>query len=461
MTLTVTRPAVNRSVPPQPGTARPFSFPAFERFQLANGLQVFLARVARVPLVRLDLYAPAGAQHDPRGKEGLATLTASLMDEGSRQRSATEIASAAEQLGGRLSTGAGWNSAYVSTSMLAKDLAVGTELMADIAFGPTFPEPEVERLRQERLADLLQLRNDPASLAGKFLARAIYEDSIYGGSVYGGEESISQLTRREIRNFYDGHFASRGSTLIGIGNPHPDRLSQAIESSLGQASLSEGQPLPDLRAAPHQATRVHIVNRPGAAQTELRLGHAAVSRTHPSYTALQVLNALLGGKFTSRINLNLRERNGFTYGAHSSFSGRLGPGPFVVSTAVATEVAGAAVRETIGEIRRVQADLVEESELMDTKSYLQGIFVQQLQTIDDIAFRLATLAIYGLPDDYFDTYLEDISNVDRESIRRLAQQFLHPDQLAIVAVGPARILQPQLESFGPVSVWDPRTDLPI
>lgn len=420
-----------------------------------------LARMDRVPLVRMDLYAPAGAQHDPRGKAGLATLTAGLMDEGSRHRSATEIASAAEQLGGKLSTGAGWNAAYVSTSLLAKDVDLGTELMADIALEPTFPEPEIERLRQERLADLLQLKNDPASLAGKFLARAIYGDTVYGGSVYGAEESVSGLTRPEILDFYGGHFTSRGSTLIGIGNFHFDHLLRVLESSMSSASLADAPPLPNLGAIAGESTQVHIVNRPGAAQTELRLGHAAVQRTHPSFTLLQVLNALLGGKFTSRINLNLRERNGFTYGAHSSFSGRHGPGPFVVSTAVATDVAGAAVRETIGEIRRVQEDLVGRSELADTKSYLRGIFVQQLQTIDDIAFRLATLAVYGLPDDYFDTYLRDIEGVSRETLLELAREFLHPDQLAIVAVGPADSLRPQLEPFGPVTVWDPQTDSPL
>ena len=454
--MTTPGAAVDRSGPPRPGATREFRFPDFERYRLGNGLEVLLAPMARVPLVRLDLYVPAGAQHDPRGKEGLATLTAGLLDEGSRHRTATEIASAAEQLGGRLSTGAGWNAAYVTTSFLAKDMEVGVELLADIALEPTFPEEEVERLRQERLADLLQQRNEPAALARKSLSRAIYGDSVYGGSVYGRETSVSGLTRPEILDFYGGHFATRGATLIGVGDFQPGHLLGTLETTLGKAPLSPPPPLPDLEPTAPKAVQVTIVDRPGAAQTELRLGHAAVERTHPKFALLQVLNSLLGGKFTSRINLNLRERHGFTYGAHSSFSGRHGPGPFVVSTAVATEVAGAAVRETIAEIRRIQDELVDEAELADTKSYLRGVFVQQLQTIDDLAFRLATLAVYGLPDDYFDSYFRQVDEVDRETVRHLAREFLHPGRLAIVAVGPAASLRPQLEPFGPVDVWEPQ-----
>jgi zinc protease len=194
------------------------------------------------------------------------------------------------------------------------------------------------------------------------------------------------------------------------------------------------------------------MDRPGAAQTELRLGHVGVPRTHPDWFPVNVLNMLLGGKFTSRINLNLRERHSYTYGANSRFSSRLGPGPFVVDTAVATESTGAAVREVLGELRRIREEPVEPDELSETLSYMIGVYPYTLQTMGDVAKRLEILSVYGLPDDYYDTYVDRLAAVTREDLLAAAQQHLHPDHIAIVAVGPADVLVPQLEGLGEVTV---------
>jgi zinc protease len=204
---------------------------------------------------------------------------------------------------------------------------------------------------------------------------------------------------------------------------------------------------------------VAILDRPQGAQTELRLGHPGVPRAHPEFIALTVMNAILGGKFTSRINLNLRERHGFTYGAFSRFDGRRGPGPFAVRTAVETAAAGAAAREVIGELTRIRESPVEVEELDDARAWLIGTFPLSLQTTTGLADRLETLAVYGLPDDYYDRFPDAVLAVGRDDVLAVARRFLRPDELAVVAVGPAAELEPQLAGLGPLEVH-PAPDAP-
>lgn len=448
---------MDRSAPPPPGVVRPFHFPPFLRTRLPNGLTVFAARLAGVPLVSLELVVPAGGQHDPEGKGGLATLTASVIDEGTERRSALEIAASLERLGGYVTTGADWDVGYLAAGLLVRHLRSGLELLAEIATAPTFPEPEIERLRRQRLAEILRRGQDPSALADDRLAQVIYRGTVYAGSLLGDEKSVPALDRDSMLEFYRGHYGLAGSTLIAVGDSDPEELLREAESLLGRRGENGAPPEPpQIRPEPLPGITVHIVDRPGAAQTELRLGHPGVSRTHPDYVPLMVMNTLLGGKFTSRINLNLRERHGYTYGATSRFVPRQGPGPFVVGAAVATESTGAAAREALSELRRIRESLVEPGELEETVSYLSGVFPYTVQTIGDLAKRLETLAVYGLPDDYFDSYLQRLAEVTREDILDVARRHLDPERMAIVAVGPAEALERQFGGMGPATVWSPQ-----
>ncbi|HEX5758503.1 MAG TPA: insulinase family protein, partial [Thermoanaerobaculia bacterium] len=231
--------------------------------------------------------------------------------------------------------------------------------------------------------------------------------------------------------------------------------------AFGAAGGAAPPPPPEVRPAPLAGITVHVVDRPAAAPTELRLGHAGLPRRHPDYSPLVVLNTLLGGQFTSRINLNLRERHGYTYGAHSRFVGRQGPGPFLVSAAVATEVAGAAAREVLGELARIQEEPVPAAELEETRDYLIGVFPYTVQTIGDLAKRLEVLATYGLPDDYFESYLDRVRQVTAEEVQTLARRHLDPRRIAVVAVGPAERLEGQLSALGPVTVWSPEARMTV
>ncbi|HEY4561516.1 MAG TPA: pitrilysin family protein [Thermoanaerobaculia bacterium] len=449
-------PRVDRSAPPPPGEVHPFRFPPFLRSRLPNGLAVVAARLAGLPLVSLELIAPAGAQYEPEGRAGTATLTAGLLDEGTARRSALEIAATAERLGGYLLTGADWDVGYLTTGLLASHCREGLDLLAEIAATPTFPDNEVERLRGLRTSELVRRRQDPAALADDRFQREVYRGSAYAQPLYGTEESVARLERASLVSFYQGHYGFAGSTLLAVGDFAPEDLLREAEAAFGTAGPPGPAPArPEIRPLPLEGLRVHLVDRPGAAQTELRVGHVGVPRTHPDYLPLLVANTLLGGKFTSRINLNLRERHGYTYGASSRFSSRQGPGPFTVQAGVETAAAAAAAREVLHEMRRVREDLVEPEELAETAGYIIGVFPYSLQTVGDVTRRLETMNVFGLPDDYYDHYLERIAAVTREEIREVARRHLDPERTAVVAVGPAEILEPQFEGLGPVTVWSP------
>jgi len=445
---------VIRTAPPPAGELRPFRFPAFVKRSLPGGLTVYAARMAGVPLFSLELSARAGAHRDPVEQAGLATFTASVIDEGTRRRDSMEIAAWLERLGGYLVSAADWDTGFVVVAMLAQHLDAGLGLLAEIALTPTFPEKEIERIRQQRLAELMRRGYDPGAQADDRLAEVIYGGTPYSAPLLGRVESLRTLDRDALLAFYDRHYSLAGATVIAVGDLDPEDAVRRIEESLAPRPGQEPAPAaPAIRPAPLAGISIHIVDRPGSAQTELRLGHAGVPRTHPEWFPLNVLNMVLGGKFTSRINLNLRERHSYTYGANSRFSGRLGPGPFVVDTAVATESTGAATREVLGELRRIREEPVEIQELEETLSYMIGVYPYTLQSMGDVAKRLEILSTYGLPDDYYDTYLERLAAVTREDLLKGAREHLHPDRIAVVAVGPADELVPQFEGVGEVTVY--------
>lgn len=459
---------IDRTAPPPSGEVHPFHFPRFLRHRLPSGVLAYAAQLPGVPLASVELLAAAGAQHDPAGREGLATLTAALLDEGAAGRSAMEIAGSVERLGGQLGTGADWDSGYAGILILSRHLEAGVRLLSEVATAPTFPEAEVERLRRQRLTELLRRRHQPAAIADEQLAAAIYQGTVYACSPLGTEAALSSLQRDEMLDFYRRRYRLPEAILIAVSDVDPETLLGEADRALaasrtpsaGSAGSGEGDGAafeaawgpPDIRPAPLPGLRVVVADRPGAAQTELRLGHASVPRAHPDFTKLAFLNTLLGGKFTSRINLNLRERHGYTYGAASRFSGRLGPGPFVVSAAVATESAGAAAREVLSELRRIRDEPVTREEMEETRSYMLGVFPYTVQGMSDVARRLADIAVYGLPDDYYERYLRTIAALSRADLQEAARRHLDPARLAIVAVGPADPLRRQLDGLGEVAV---------
>lgn len=443
---------------PRPAPPRPYQFPRFERVTLDNGLGVIIAPVRTLPVVTVMLVANAGSQAEPAGREGVANLTARALLEGTGRRSGIEMAERFEGLGASLRAGADWDAATISATMLSSRLRDALALFGEVVLEPAFPEREVERLKAERLADLLQLRTEPRGLADEMFARVLYDPSSrYARPEDGGADTVSALGRADVEAFYRERYRPGGSTLLIVGDVSVPDGAALAHDVLGAWRGHAAEPSPPAGVAARPGRAVHIVEKPDAQQSELRIGHVGLPRAHPDYFPVLVMNAVLGGLFSSRINLNLREAHGYTYGAFSAFDWRRGPGPFVVSSAVRSDVTAAAAREVLGEIDRMRAEPVSEDELSLATSYLGGVFPIKYETTDAIARALAALVVYDLPGDYFDRYRDEVRAVTAADVLRAAEQHLHPDALQLLVAGdPAVVRTPLAElSFGPIFEYGP------
>lgn len=453
---------LDRTRPPAPGALRPFHFPPVQRATLSNGLQVLLAENHTFPLATLDLVLPAGALSEPDDKRGVASLTSGLLESGAGGRDAAAIAERVDELGLVLETGNSWDTTLVGFTGLNSRLDAGMDVLADLVVRPAFPREEVERIRDERLASLTQRRADPSAVADELVTHFIFPDAHPFSRRMGGLAStLAAITREDVAAFHDAHYRPAGAWLCAAGDLTLDEVARLAERHFaGWEGTVPPAPRPETRNRLEHTT-ILLADRPGSVQSEVRVGHIGVERTHPDYFAVTVLNALLGGTFSSRLNMNLRERLGYTYGASSSFGMRRSPGTFHVSGAIQSEPTPHAVSEILRDMRQVQQDLVPRDELENAQNYLAGVFPLGLQTTDGLSGKLSTLAVYGLPDDYFGSYRERLLAVTAEEVREAARAHLMPDRAAIVIVGDAGALRPGLEALdaGPVQVVDPATAL--
>jgi zinc protease len=452
---------------PTPGAPRGYAFPHFETRVLPNGVRLVVAPVAKLPLVTVSTVLDAGAMLDPAGKEGIAVLTARALTEGARGRDGAVITDETERLGTGLAAGADWDASRVRMTVLRPHLEAALRLMADVLLAPDFPEREIERLKGERIAELLQRRAEPRGLADEMLSRFLYAPGARYATPEGGDDgSVSALTRADVVAFYRARYAPDRATVIVVGDISVYDAERLVTGVLGAWRGSGLAPTTESvadRAAPGApgGGGVHIVTKENAPQSELRIGHIGVARAVPDYFSVVVMNAILGGLFSSRINLNLREAHGYTYGAHSTFDWRRGAGPFAVSTAVQRDVTDAAAREILHEIARIRETDVAPDELSLATSFLDGVFPIRYETTTAIASALTSLVVYGLAENYFDTYRDNIRAQTVSTVRAAAQARLHADRLRLVVVGDPAVLRAPLEALGlgPVSVYSDRGEL--
>lgn len=443
---------IDRRSPPAPSARKAFRFPAFEHTQLPNGLSIYTCRMPEFPLVCLEMIALAGAEHDPAELRGLATFHAELIAGGTARRDATKIAREVELLGGGLMTDAGWNAASAEMVTLAEELPKALDILADCWLNPTFPHSEVERVREEIATDLLHRRAQPAQLADDRFAREVYGDSAYGRPVTGTPEGIAAITREDLVRFQGRYIRPRASALAVVGDVDPQELARQAETLFGGWADEPPSLAPEIVPRTLHGLEIHLVDRPSSRQAQLQVGRALLPRRHEDFPALMVLNLILGGKFTSRINLNLRERHGFTYGANSVVVQRRGPGPFYVRTAVSSENAGAALSEILFEIDRIRREPIPEAELRFGQDYLIGVFPSTVQTSHDVLQRMEALFLHALPDDHFTRYPELLGDYGPDDLLRVADQYLDPTRMVAAVVGSADELLPQLEKVGKVTV---------
>lgn len=391
----------------------------------------------------------SGSTMDPRSKEGLARLTAKMLPEGTEKRSGPELASVLEGLGTSADAGADWDSSIVKATFLSKQLDQVLELLTEALLAPTFPERELQRLKAERVADLVQIESEPRALADQRFEEFLYAaESRYSVPSGGSKESVSGLAREDLVGFHHSRYSSRAMTVVAAGDFSTDKLRHRVSRLLTDRVMPSAVAPVSPNPVSSKEARIRIVERSRAPQSELRIGHGGLARRHPDYFPAVVMNAILGGLFGSRINLNLREAHGYTYGASSYFDWRKKSGPFVISTAVQTEVTAAALKEVFSEIERIRSEEVSLSELSLAKDYLDGVFPIRYETTAAIATALANAAIHGLPRDYYDTYRENIRNVSAVQVLDTARKHLRPESMQTVIVGDGSEVRDSVEALG-------------
>lgn len=439
------------SVPtrPMPGLPRPYEFPAVHRHTLANGLQLVVAPMPRLPLVTVLALVDAGAATEPAGQEGIATLTARTLAEGAGGMDGAALTAAFERLGTAFGGSADWDSTVARLTVTRSRLEPAFALFATVLRDARFPEADVARKCDERLAELAQQLAEPRGLADERFSGFLYAPTHrYARDVAGTARSVATLDAAAARAFHAAHYGPRTTTLLLVGDI---TLQAAIALAEREFTAWSGGTRPPALAeatSAQQSRRLVIVQKDEAPQSELRVGHVGLPRLHPDYLPTVVMNGILGGLFSSRINLNLRERHAFTYGASSMFDWRRGAGPFLVSTAVKSEVTDRAVTEILREIDGMRAAPPQASEVALATEYLAGVFPIRYETTSAVASALAGATMFGLPADWFATYRDRIRAVTPAQVHAAAQAHLDPSRLLVLAVGDATVIEGPLGALG-------------
>lgn len=440
--------SLDRAVAPELGPPVSVTLPRAEEFTLSNGLRVVMIGHRTVPVVNLTLQIRGGGWEVAGDKAGLAAFVADLLDEGTSGRSAMEIAAGLERLGAGLSSVAGRDASTVRLGVLRDRLEAALAIFADVLIRPTFPEAEVERVRAEQLTRILQGNAEPRIVADETIARVLYgADHPYGQPVLGTRETVAALGRDDALAYYRTWYRPSAATLIVTGAVDQDELVPMLEEALGD--WRDGSAEESRHALPPSPpeTTLYLVDRPEAPQSEIRVGRLAADRATGDYFPLTVLNTVLGGSFTSRLNTRLREEKGYTYGARSSFALRRRVGPFVAGAAVHTPVTDSAVVDFLAEMRRVAEEPVPNEELERAKNYVALRLPQGFETAADLSTRIAELVLNDLPLDYYDGYVDSVLAVTADEVQAAARTYL-TGGLAIVVVGDRATVEEPLRALG-------------
>ncbi len=445
---------VDRSRLPVPGPDRAFHFPRIARRTLGNGLELRAVTHSSVPVTAIVLLVPGGSSADPADRHGLVSITAGLLDEGSRGESALEVADRLARIGGDLDLEVGADAVVVSLTTLDRFCETGLAMVREIVSAPNLAADDFNRIRNLRLERLRQMKDHAGAMAERAFARVLYDSHPYGHLGLGTTASLTATTVDEARLLHAALFAPDGSTLVIVGDRPAEELLDLAAGAFGEWRAATSTMTVDRAAAlaappAMPITRLGVVSRPGAAQSELRIGHACAPRATPDYHALLMLNTILGGQFVSRINLNLREAKGYTYGVRTGFDLRRGIGPFVMQTSVGTDVTVPAIREALNEIRDIAstrpatADELSMGFATVSKGYPRGF-----ETATQVARSVAQLALHGLPDTYFEDFVPRLAQVTADDVSRVAGKYLDLSRMTTVIVGDLDKISGSLPELG-------------
>jgi zinc protease len=442
-----------RATAPKPGPAPKFSLPVPEKAQLANGLTIYLVERHNLPLVAATLYTVSGSELNPLEKPGLSSFTANMLTEGTATRPALKFANDTDQIGASISSEAGYSSGSLTLSALSWNAGAGLDLLSDAALHPAFDGQEVDRIRNQRVTAVLQENDEPFTLALRTSNQLVFPNSPYGFSVIGTEASNKAISKDDLTTFWKQGYVPSNAVLAIAGDLN---LAQAKELANkyfgGWSGTATSGKAPATPQPP--AKSVAIVDKPGAPQTALVLVSLGASRNTPDYVPLEVMNTALGGLFSSRINMNLREEHGYTYGAQSFFQYRRGVGPFFAGGAIRTDATGPATQELFKELTRIREQELKPEELEKAKESFSKTLVGLFETTGATSTTIGQQFVFGLPVEYYRDLPAQIDKVTGADTLRVAKQYVHPEATIVVGVGDRAKIEPELKKLdvGPVSV---------
>jgi zinc protease len=426
---------VDRSKPPELPPPAKMNLPAIQQFDLSNGLKVILMEKHEVPLLQLNLIVKVGTVNDPIDKIGLTSMMMTMLPEGAAGKSSLELADSIDFLGASISANADYHYSKVTLHTPVSKFDEALKIMSEIVVKPDFPGNELERKKKERLTRLMQWHDEPTAVASIAFNELLFgKEYPYGRSSIGNEKTIKGISVEDIKSIHNKYFNADNSYIIAVGDITREELNNKLEQSFGSWEKGEVADV-KLNNAPQVNKRtVYLIDKPDAAQSVIYIGHIGVPRNTEDYNAINIMNTILGGSFTSRLNQNLREAKGYTYGASSYFGFRKAAGPFGASSSVQSEVTDKALVEFMKELRNIR-ETVSADEMDRAKNYIALGYPQQFQTVSNIAGKLEELVEYNLPSDYFNKFISEILETSDEEVNSAADKYIDPDKVIIVVVG--------------------------
>ncbi len=432
--------------------SRTFTLPKIHSSLLKNGLNVYAVSWPELPLVSVHLILPFGAEADPPGRGGLADLSAEMLTRGTQKRSALQLAAEVDGLGALFSANSGWNGTSVYISGLSEDLERLLGLLLEIYSQPAFSPEEFEQLKQRRIGQLVQQKDESQIIADERFQEILFQGTSYAHPVYGTLDSLPKLVNLEAREFHGENFLPPGSFAVFVGDLQPERCFRWVEENFPSITPKK-IPVDEFSPPSLSGIKTKIIDRPDLTQSQIRLGHIGISHSHPDCIPFAVMNYILGGGgFSSRLMKRVRSELGYTYGINSSLEPRKYPGPFTVSTFTPTDITFPCVREIFSVLQSFLEKGVTDQEREEAINFLTGSYPRKFETLSQIAQRIIQAELHGLGLEYLSIYPERVSGVSREMISRSAREVIHPQNMLAVIVGRAESFRRQFESLGPVEI---------
>lgn len=437
--------------PPPVGPAKDFKLPPVQEKLLTNGLRVIFIASKAQPVVSMTLMLKTGASVEPDDRAGLAQMTAGLVDQGTATRSAQQIAEAIDGAGGSLGVSAGWDSTTASTTVLVNRAALAAELLADVVMNPKFADEEIARARTQTLSGLQVSRSSAGAVANEVFDRVTFGKAPYGRPIGGTAETVNAIKRDDIVAFHKAQYVASNATLAIVGAVTADEAFALAEKHFGAWAKGTAPVVPAASAAAPGKRRIIILDKPDAAQTEIRIGLTGLSRGDADFYRASVANSIFGGApFSSRVESELRVKRGLTYGARSRLDARRNGGSFLIDTNTKTATTVEAVDVIFNEIGRMRTTDVPAEELKARQGFLAGIFLLGLETPEAVAGRLLQAELFGLGTDYLESYTSKVNAVTGAEVRAIAERVINPEQMVVVLAGNAKEFEAGVAKFGPV-----------